>query len=252
MIEDAFARHLRSGAEPPEGLFASGRPDRRFAVYRNNVVHSLTTALATRFPATQRLLGIECFQACAQLFVESYKPISPVMMFYGDDFPAYLTTLPSLTNWPFLADVARIEVARTRAYHAIDRAPLRLKVGDADEIETYLNRVFNPHPAASVFHSPYPAGTIWAASGTEEALPPEAWRDETIAVTRAEYEVQVSLVPRGTSICIDAICKGVVLGEAIAIACHADEEYDPALILATLLRCNLLADPQQESDHESS
>lgn len=257
MMATIFAKHLRAGAAFPAGLIASHNPMRRFSIYSNNVVHSLTMALATRFPATQRLLGTECFKACAQLFVDRHKPTTPILMFYGDDFPAYLATLPNLSDWPFLADVARIEAARTYAYHAADQAPLRLEVGDAAEIESYLKRVLRPHPSAHVFHSPYPAATIWAASGSEAELSeaellPETWRDETIAITRSDYEVHITLVPPGTAACMAAIGKTMTLGEAIATACDMDEAYDPASILVALLRCNLLAAPQQENEHENS
>lgn len=243
-MERDFVHHLRAGMGCPHDLIASQKADRRFAIYRNNVIHSLTTALATRYPATQRLLGGECFTACAQLYVETEKPTSPILMFYGNGFPDFLATIPSLVDWPFLADVARIEQARTEAYHAADHAPLRLAVGDAQDIETYLGRMIKAHPAARVLHSPYPAGTIWAASDSPEALSIESWRDETIAITRGRYEVQVSLVPRGTAACFEEIGKGAVLGDAITTACNRHRDCDAASILAALLRCDLLAAPQ--------
>ena len=57
-----FAPALPSGVLPP-GVTARDPAEaaRRFAVYRNNVAHSLGRALATRFPVIERLLGAECF-----------------------------------------------------------------------------------------------------------------------------------------------------------------------------------------------
>ena len=47
----------------PDGVTSHTHPApaKRFAVYRNNVVVSLIDALATRFPAVQRIVGEEFF-----------------------------------------------------------------------------------------------------------------------------------------------------------------------------------------------
>jgi len=76
------------GAVPP-GLVdaeASGR----FEIYRVNVVSGLVRALATRFPATERLVGGAFFAAMARAFLRAKPPTSPLLMTYGEAFPAFL------------------------------------------------------------------------------------------------------------------------------------------------------------------
>jgi hypothetical protein len=106
----------------PHGVTAhTGAPHaRRFAVYRNNVVTGLIRTMKTRFPATERAVGDEFFAAMAHAFVTAHPPRSPILMTYGDDFPAFIAGFPPAADVPYLADVARIEAARTRAYHAAD------------------------------------------------------------------------------------------------------------------------------------
>jgi Putative DNA-binding domain len=47
---------------------ARRKADRRFAVYRNNVVAGLVDALARRFPVVCRLVGDEFFRAMARVY----------------------------------------------------------------------------------------------------------------------------------------------------------------------------------------
>src|ERR1700737_734497 len=122
-----FARALRDpDLVVPRGVTShnSDAPRERFAVYRNNVMVGLVGALEARFPATRKIVGEDFFKGAAQLFAATQPPRSPLMMFYGDAFPAFLAGFEPAREVPYLADVARLEAARTRACHAADAKPL--------------------------------------------------------------------------------------------------------------------------------
>lgn len=250
MTQLIFSQHLAAGAGHPSGLIAGDVVAQRFSVYRNNVHHSLAAALAARFPATGRLIGAECFVFCARLYVEDHKPDSPVLMFYGDDFPDFLADLPLLEPWPFIGDVARIEAARTYSYHAADCTPLRLCQPDAAMIETLLTQVLTPHPAAHLLESSYPAGTIWEHSASPDKIEAALWLKQTVAITRGDGEVQVFVMPDGTATCFAAIKQGLRLDAALAATCARDESCDPVAILTGLLRCDLLSSNEKANENE--
>jgi hypothetical protein len=241
MMQSHFARHLQAGSETPADLIASNHAAMRYAVYRNNVLHSLINALETRFPATRRLIGDESFQFCAKLFVERHKPQTPVLMFYGDYFPDFLTGLAFLDTWPFLPDIARIEVARTYAFHAEDRAAFHAPHLDAGAIDRLLSQRLEPHPAAWVLQSSYPAATIWASSDAPDALRNIAWQAQTLAITRGADDVRIFIVPHGMARCFTALRHGATLEAAIDAACENADACDPAAILAALFCCDLLS-----------
>jgi hypothetical protein len=126
MSQQEFRTALLDPEHPvPSGLTdPQGRPaGRRFNVYRNNVSVSLTEALRQAFPVVQKLVGEEFFTAMAQEHLRAHPPASPLMMFYGEAMPAFLSAFPPVAHLPYLADVARLELALRASYHAPDAVP---------------------------------------------------------------------------------------------------------------------------------
>src|SRR5690606_31278590 len=117
-VQDTFSAALLDPARPvPDALVShsAGIPERRFAVYRNNVTVGLINALATRFPAVQRIVGEEFFRDMARVYVRAHPPRSRLLMEYGDDFADFVAGFGPVAELEYLADVARLEAARTRA-----------------------------------------------------------------------------------------------------------------------------------------
>jgi hypothetical protein len=186
-LEIDFARAvLDASAEVPAPLTrqTGGTPSRRFGVYRNNVYASLIEALTGRFPVVARLVGDEFFRGMARVYIERDPPRSPVLLCYGEGFPAFVAQFPPAVAVPYLADVARLEWAWHAAYHTADAAPLSLAAlkkaaGGAEDVALTL------HPSLSVVRSAWPVITIWQINAADGApgraqLPPGArmrsWR----------------------------------------------------------------------------
>jgi len=170
----AFAAALLDPGQPaPAGLRAFNGSDvtARFAVYRNNVVVSLVGVLADTFPVVRQLVGEEFFGAMARAFVREHPPRSPVMQAYGDTFPAWLEAFEPAAALPYLADMARLEFARLRAFHAADAAaiePAALAAALA-EPQQIASMVLTLHPSLAVVASAHPVVSLWAAHQLEAA-----------------------------------------------------------------------------------
>jgi Putative DNA-binding domain len=236
--QNNFARALLDRELPvPEGVIAynSERPERRFAVYRNNMMVSLLGVLEDRFPATCRIVGEEFFRAAARLFIAAEPPRSPVMMFYGDSFPSYLAKFEPARSVPYLADVARLEAARTRAYHAADAKPLARDAFAAVPLEALAGMRFTLHPSLEIVSSPYPIVTIYAMnSGEMEPAPITDWRGEDALIVRPECEVEVRRISAGARIFLQRVAGNDPLGEAAGAASTAGTGFDLAASLAAL------------------
>ncbi len=228
-LRDA-ARAVPAGLTDGHGQAAG----RRFAVYRNNVAVSLTEALETGFPCLFRLLGAENFRPLARMFVDRHLPASPLMMQYGAEMPVFLAGFPALDRYPYLPDVARLELARRDSYHAADATPMdaaRLAVDDLDA----LRLIFAP--AVRLVQSDWPLHAIWAHTMADGPSP--AAEAQSVLITRADFDpIPHALTPAEGGF-IAALMAGATLGTAFATAAPA---FDPTRALTLLISHAALTD----------
>lgn len=102
---EAFAQSFRRGIFSdalPQGVTARdpAEADQRFAVYRNNVLHSLGRALAARFPVIERLVGADFFNAMARVYAEADPPNSPMLFAWGAGSPNFWRVSRRLRRCP--------------------------------------------------------------------------------------------------------------------------------------------------------
>lgn len=241
----SFASVLLDPQRPvPAGLqtWNDSDPDARLAVYRNNVVGSLVDALADTFPVVQQLVGPEFFRAMAAVFVRQSPPRSRVLAHYGQAFPSFIAAFEPAQGLPYLADVARLEVARVTAYHAADADPvsdemvsLALSSGDRmGELQLVL------HPSVATLESPHAVVTLWAAHQTESSTegdiaPVDVDVPESALILRSGLDVLVLPAPAGAVAFVEAVRSALNLGEAAARALAVAPSFDLTAALSQLL-----------------
>ena len=172
-FETSFARALLDPQAPmPFGVGTENNatPVRRFAVHRNNVVAGLIGTLRARFPAVEKIVGEEFFAAMARVFVTATPPRTPVLTTYGDEFADFIAAFEPARELAYLADVARLEAARTRAYHAADAVPIDTNRFAALDPDAVSDIRVNLHPSAEIVRSRHPIVTIWAMNSSELEL----------------------------------------------------------------------------------
>lgn len=236
--QTSFAAALVDPEMPlPAGVTtARGEPDAaRFAVYRNNVAVGLIKALEAKFPTVLRLVGEVFFRGMAGAYCASHKPTSPLIFEYGDDFPDFVDGFEAARGVPYLGDVARLEAAWLRAYHAADMPPL----GPADLATVAPERVgdirLTAHPSAGIVSSAFPVGSIWAANRKDHVEPVRHWRPETVLVMRPEVEVGVHVLPTRDAEFAACILAGHPLASAAETAARADHNFDFGAALVGLV-----------------
>ncbi|MGH8352133.1 MAG: DNA-binding domain-containing protein [Pseudomonas sp.] len=240
--QQSFAAALLDPDSPcPAGLktWNGSDPASRFAVYRNNLINSLIDALVDTYAVVHALVGDEFFRAMAHVYVQSSPPRSRILARYGEDFAAFLEGFEPASGLPYLADVARLEALRVRAYHAADTPALA-----AHEIAAALATperlsalVIHLQPALGVLGSPFAVVSLWAAHQgvlAIEAVDPQ--QPEYALVLRPAMEVEVMRLPAGGARVIQCLRQGVPLGSAAAQAQTADPAFDLSAQLALLIR----------------
>ena len=222
---------LDAAAPVPPGLTdPEGRPSpRRFAVYRNNVAVSLTEALRTGFPVIRKLVGDQFFDAMAGVFLRAHPPTSPVLALYGEAMPAFLEGFGPARTLPYLPDVARLELAMRRVYHAADAAPDPSPL--AADPETLVASRLRLAPAVWTLASPWPVHSIWRAN-THGGAPGRG--PEEVLVGRPALDPVALPLPTGGAAFVEAL-RDRPFGEA------ATTETDIETTLAALLEAGAIA-----------
>ncbi len=245
----SFARALLDPERPlPPGLVGpDGEPsERRFAVYRNNVVSGLIDTLQAAFPAVGRIVGTEFFRAMARVYVAQEPPDSPILLGYGAGFPAFIDTFEPAATLPYLSDVARIEHAWAEAYHAADGLPLepaRLAQIAPDQLP---GLVLHLSPSVRLIRSGFPALTLWrmnVGDGVPAAVDLDAG-GENVLVARPGTEVEVRLLSPASTEFVQSLIDGQPVIEAAGAALAVDGGFDLSLNLAELLQSGIVADFQ--------
>ncbi len=227
---------------PPAEIMKSDAdgPLRRFNIYRNNVAVSLLDALAARFPVTQQLVGPEFFRNMTRLFIAAHPPSSPVMMFYGEEFPDFIAAFEPAGDLAYLPDVARLEAARTRAYHAEDATPLTAGVLRSISAQDLARLHVGLHPSIEIISSPHPIVTIWAMhEGLRPLAPITDWHGEDALVVRPSLDVDLRCLPPGGAVFLRALQQGRSLTAAAAVALTSDPAFDLGVNLAGVFSAGL-------------
>jgi hypothetical protein len=223
---------------PPPGVIECGGSGLRggFAVYRNNSVVSLLDALHDRFPVTCLLVGEEFFRAMARSYADDHRPASPLLMHYGDDFPAFIGGFAPAADVPYLSDVTRLELAWSEAYHAPDDCSLQPQVLSGASPDALLRTQLTLHPSVRILRSAYPVADIWAAHQKPGAIPPVThWRGQDVLIVRPDCEVQVHTLVSGVYAFVGALLDGMCVQDAAEIALGEHVEFDAGQSLVKLL-----------------
>ena len=228
------ARSLPDGLVDPQGRPAP----KRFDVYRNNVVVSLSDALETAFPVIHKLLGDDFFRAMAGVYVRAHPPTSALMMYYGAEMPDFLHSFEPVGHLPYLADVARLELAMREAYHSADSTAIAPEALGALAPEELMQARFTLAPALRIVASDWPIYALWQFNMANGPKP--QMQAEDVMIVRPAFDPEQILLPKGAAGFIDMLGKGQSLGEAFESTTQTHPDFDLSATLGLLLQTSAL------------
>lgn len=225
-----MAALLAREAEVPRAV----RPAARFAVYRNNLVESLTGALADVYPVVRQLVGEAFFRGLARAFLRAHPSRAGHLQPFGAELPSFVAAFPPAAGLPYLGDVAALEWACHEAWHeaewpALDPARLgALPSADLPALRLHLQ------PSARLVASRYPVLRIWQAN-QPEARDAAVSLDEggvRLLVVQHDLEVEFQHLDAGEHAWLRQLATGATVLRAAAAACAADPAFDLGATLA--------------------
>lgn len=241
---DRFSRGLMNPEVPvPDGVVGrDGLPsEKRYGIYRNNVMASLIDAMAANFPAVHDLVGRDYFRALAAEFIRENPPEQPVLSEFGGAFSDFISAFPPLADYPYLKDVAAMEWAWLRVYHGADATPVAPDVLTTIDPAKLGDAVFTPIPAYRLIYSRFPLSEIWKQTRSEEVegFSPEA--DQAILLCRPDMEVTLTGLSQDVAAFADLLFFGKTLGEAAEAVVSGYEDFDLSQALGSLLSARVFA-----------
>jgi hypothetical protein len=168
LFQQALLTH-ESSAPLLQQIMADHRlsASQRLDIYRHSRQAVLTNALTHAYPVCLTLVGENCFKGLAARYViqQSESPVS--IQAYGAGFADFIDHFSSADSVPYLADVARLEWAMSRASTEAD-APVMdfielAQVGQAQQ----KNLCFQLPGNATLLASDYPVDYIWELHQTD-------------------------------------------------------------------------------------
>ncbi|MDJ0992241.1 MAG: DNA-binding domain-containing protein [Dinoroseobacter sp.] len=245
MTQSLFANALLNPEAPvPVGVVdPEGRVSvKRFNVYRNNVVASLTDALAAGFPAVAKLVGDEFFAAMAKVYLQNHTPVTPILAQYGSGFPDFLATFGPVSHLRYLGDVAKLEIALRESYHAADHTALDPAILGQIAPEDLGALKLVVAPSARLLRSEWPILAIWQRNIEDpETRLPEGGQD--VLVARQEFDPVPVALPGGAYAFFTALSDGQPLAAAAERAATEAPEFDATAALQLAFAHRLFCTP---------
>ena len=219
----------QAAAAAPPGLRA----------YRANAHASAGRALAAAFPTVQALLGPDTFAQLAREFWQAEPPQRGDLGEWGDALPDWIEAHPGLTEWPYLADCARLDLALHRCERAadatFDAASLAL-LSSAEPASLRLRTM----PGVQALGSRWPLASIHAAHAAHTAAADDdglfalaRGQGEAVVVAREGWRGVVHLIDAPGLAFMQALARGADLAQALDAA---GADFDFAAWLGAALR----------------
>ncbi|HYD48838.1 MAG TPA: DUF692 family protein [Terriglobales bacterium] len=167
-VQQQVAQCIVDGGGPGEWLKLPDGCDAhaRIHVYAAGYLARLRSALQEAYPALAHLCGRRRFAELVDRFVAVSPPVTYDLNQCGAGLRDYLGGDPLTAELPFLADLARLEWAIVRAFHADVPASAEGKAAARGSLADWVSSTIDLRSDVAVVSSPWPIVTLWQARET--------------------------------------------------------------------------------------
>ncbi len=249
-LQAAFARAVieRDEGQLLADWIVSGRgldAQARIGVYRNNVLSNYRNTLRAVYPVVLALVGEAFFNHASDAYALHHPSRSGDLNDFGGEFGHFLAGWPPAAQLAYLSDIARLEWAMERVFHAMDAAPLDLRALALVPQEELPGLRLELHPASRIVCSPYPILRIWQVNqpgfSQDQTVDLHAGGDALLVIRRGA-RVELDRLSAGELSLLQALAADHTLAQAHAHALEADPGLDlPALLQHHVLGGTLVA-----------
>jgi hypothetical protein len=174
----------------------------------------------------------------AGVYARAHPPKTPMMMFYGQDFPTFLGEFEPAQSLPYLPEVAALELARRESYHAADAHPADAMVLTTLAPEALMDTRFSFVPSAILFRSNNPAQSIWQFNMVEpfQITATQEW----VLISRPEMDVVAHNLDAATFAFLHAINDDNSLAVSADAGLAIDPEFDLSAAIGLMMGTQII------------
>ena len=240
-LQRSFAEAIFTRGTPaPAGI-----PEARFDVYRNNAFSNFRAALTDVYPVIVRLVGEAFFAHAADAYIGTYPSESGDLHDFGGEFHRFLASFEPAAALPYLPDVARLEWAWHRVFHAADAPAFDLASLASVPADRQASIRFHLNPAARLVGSAFPILRIWQVSQPgfegDDTVNLDEGGDRLLVIRDASFQVSIESIPPAQFALLTACDAHADFGAAVAAALAIDPTLDIGSALQRLLARNVLS-----------
>jgi hypothetical protein len=180
------------------GLIAA---DAALGVHRNTIMSGLTNALRLTYPTVDWLVGADFFDQTALAYARIHPPAKAQLSDYGQQFPVFLEGYAPAAELPYLADVARFDLA-------VDQVAALSIGGSTISVDLDEGVTLRLEGSLRVLRLRYPADRLRDARDDDDQSLEDldmSPRDYAYALWRGEAGASVRAVPAGVAAFLDAV-----------------------------------------------
>lgn len=190
----------------------------RLDIYRNNVLHSLSSALGDLYPVIKKLIGDDFFKIIAIEFICNQPPNHAALLHYGEEFSEFIKTFEGCDHLHFLPDVATLEFEYNQAYHSDD-----VEIFDPQQLgavapERLGDVTFSCHPSLKLLKSLWPVDDIWHENQKEipEIINLDSTEGVNLLIYRLGLNVQLVNLDDNCFVFLKQLVSGKTINQAWA------------------------------------
>jgi len=190
----------------------------RLDIYRNNVLHSLSSALGDLYPVIKKLIGDDFFKIIAIEFICKLPPHHAALLHYGEKFSEFIKTFEGCDHLHFLPDVAVLEFYYNQAYHSDDA-----DIFDPQQLSTVAPEslgdvTFSCHPSLKLLKSLWPVDDIWHENQKEipEIINLDSTEGVNLLIYRLGLNVQLVNLEDNCFVFLKQLVSGKTINQAWA------------------------------------
>ncbi len=232
-LQTGFAADLqRASLHDLKNIILPGKFDSNelMQVYRNNYYISLTEALRSVYVSVDKLVGKGFFDFVAHGYIEAHPSRSGNLHELGGEFETYIGALEQAASVPYIADVAKLDWAWHRMFHAEDSNSLAIDVLVGYQHKDFGALCFQLVPACQILKMDYTVFGLWNhcreipgfESSDELSYENE---QQFIMIYRSGLDVVVAMVSQAKALFIEKLREGMCLADVAELAMEVDTEF---------------------------